>query len=439
MNDLNRKKYFCVGVFIVWGIAGVFAQTMEECVELALKNNLELQRQQLNPVLAQTEVSEQKSKNYGKLSVVGGYMHYNLPRTLAPLTPASILSDPLAVPTTEDLFNAGVVYELPLFTGFSQTRSVEISKLQQEMARAALRLNREQLIYNVKTLYANILALQEQVHAQDAYVVALQRLYDDISQELELGKKARIDLLKAAADLKNAVAKKQSLVNEMQIAKDSLANLLQVDQVKPVGDIHVVPEIEATIPSAFGGLQRLQVARLATEKSQKMVEKTSALHYPQIYFNAAYGQNFGPNDDSNKYSGDWNNQDVWQAGVVLKWDVFNFGNTKSKVRKAQIAEQQSRIEQEQIIQEFERSLREAVTRINTAVSDYQSAQEELLLTSEAEKIEQVRFEQGVSDTADLLQSSARNQLAKSRVIHAEYQYQIARFHLDYLLEKGESQ
>ena len=76
------------------------AQTLDECVELALKNNLELQRKQLDPMLAQSDMEELKSRNYGKLSVVSSYTHYNLPRTLAPLTPASILTDPLAVPTT---------------------------------------------------------------------------------------------------------------------------------------------------------------------------------------------------------------------------------------------------------------------------------------------------------------------------------------------------
>ena len=40
--------------------------------------------------------------------------------------------------------------------------------------------------------------------------------------------------------------------------------------------------------------------------------------------------------------------------------------------------------------ELERTLREAVARINVAVDDYQSSKKELALTSETERIEQVR-------------------------------------------------
>jgi len=433
---IESSRWIVVYAF-VFAVMASPAQTLEECVALALENNLEFQKQQLNPMLAQNDMAEKKSSNYGKLSVVSSYTHYNLPRTLAPLTPASILTDPMAVPTTEDLFNAGLVYELPLFTGFAQTHSVEISALQQEMAHAAVALNREQLVYNVKTLYVNILSLRSQEEAQSAYIEALQRLHDDITREMELGKKARIDQLKAAADLKSGQSKQTQLSADLAIMKNSLANLLNIDQIDQVHDIAHAPELMVDVSDGLTGLKRLQAVRLATEKDHRFVMKTQAARYPQLFLNASYGQNFGPNDDSNANSGDWQNQEVWQAGVILKWDIFNFGNTKSKIQKARIVERQSLYEQEQVEQELARALKEAVTRINVAVSEYHSAEEELALTRETETIEQVRFKQGSADTGDLLYAKARNQFAHSRFINAGYRYKTAQFHLDYLLEKGE--
>ncbi len=438
---MDRLKIKCsiwiIAYAVVFAAMASPAQSLEECVALALENNLELKKQQLDPMLAQSDLAERKSNNYGKLSVVSSYTHYNLPRTLAPLTPASILTDPMAVPTTEDLFNAGLVYELPLFTGFAQTHSVEISALQQEMAHAAVALNREQLIYNVKTLYVNILSLRSQEAAQSIYVEALQRLHDDITREMELGKKARIDQLKAAADLKNGQAKQFLLATDLSIMKDSLASLLNIKQIGQLYDIALAPELITDLPNELTGLQRLKATQLAAEKDHRLVKKTQAERYPQLYFNASYGQNFGPNDDSNANSGIWNNQEVWQAGVILKWEIFDFGNTKSKVQKARIAEQQSLYEKERVEQELNRALKEATARINASVSEYHSAREELDLTRETEAIEQVRFKNGSADTSDLLYVKARNQLAHSRFINAGYRYKTAQFHLDYLLEKGD--
>jgi len=147
--------------------------TIEEAVTLALENNPDLQKQQMNRALSEGDLSGKKSQNFGKIDLVASYGHYNLPRTLAPLTPASIFKDPTAVPTTEDLFATGIMYEVPLFTGFAQQRSVEIAALEKEMAGAAIKLSREQLIYNVKTLYVNILSLQAQEKAQRGYHKAL--------------------------------------------------------------------------------------------------------------------------------------------------------------------------------------------------------------------------------------------------------------------------
>jgi outer membrane protein TolC len=337
---------------------------------------------------------------------------------------------------------AGFVYEVALFTGFTQTRTIQIAALQKEMAGATLKLSREQLIFNVKTLYVNILSLRAREEAQTAYVKALQYLYDDVTRQFKLGKKARIDQLKAAADLKNGHAGKLRITADIKIFKATLASLLNVNAVPKLEAIDLSPEsmvgVEADFDNQIESLQRLRAARLAVEKNSKLVEKVNGSLYPQIVLNTAYGQNFGPNDGSNKNSGDWNHQEIWQAGVNLKWNIFDFGGNRARVQKARAVERQSRYEQTKTALDLRRALLEAVTKIDIAVTDYNSAREELAMTRETEAIEQVRYEQGAADTSDLLNAKARNQLALGRFINAGYSYKNACFYLDYLLENGEN-
>ena len=418
----------------------VRALTLEECVELALKNNPTLGRQEMDVRLAHRELGEQKSRNYGRIDFVSTYNHYNLPHTLAPMTPGAIMKDPVSVPTTEDLFTAGVVYQVELFTGFSQTRSVEIAGLQKQMSQIAYKLGREQLIYNVKTLYVNILAQQAQKRAQVSYVQALQRLHDDIAYQLKLGKKSKLDLLKAAADLEKAKSQMKQLAANVTALKASLAALLDRKSIPELKDIPTEPRPLARhdFSDRIQELKRLQRARLETEKSKLQVDKANSDLYPQIVLSAAYGHNFGPNDSSNYYSWEWKDQEVWQAGLNLKWNIFDFGIHKARVAKARIKERQSRYQERATELELRKSLQEAVTRIDTAISDYQSARSELAMTREAEAIEQVRFNRGAADINDLLYAKARNQLALSRFIGAGYRYLTSRYYLEYLLESGES-
>lgn len=414
--------------------------TIDEAVALALENNPGLQKQQMNQALSEEDLSGKKSQNFGKIDMVASYGHYNLPRTLVPLTPASIFNDPTAVPTTEDLFSTGIMYEVALFTGFAQQRSVEIAALEKEMAGAAIKLSREQLIYNVKTLYVNILSLLAQEEAQREYHTALQHLYDDIALEVKLGKKARVEQLKAAADQENARVKVRQINGNIRILKASLGALLNMDTISSLEEY----SMEMPVPGGteyskdIQELDRYRSAVLDVEKKTMLVEKSSAGYYPQVVFNGFYGQNFGPNDSSNLHEGDWNSKETWQAVVNVKWTVFDFGSRETSKQIAAIRKQQSRRDRLTTELELKRLLSEAVTKIELALDDYYSAETELALTRETESIEETRFEKGAADLNDLLYAKARNQLALSRSIAARYSYQNGRFYLDYLLENGEN-
>jgi len=444
MNLIKKIKRLSIyGFFIIALFPGQsLGVTLDECVNLALSNNPDLQRQQLNQAAASSSLNEIQSQNYGKISAVASYTHYNLPRTLVPMTPASIFKDPTSVATTEDLSIAGISYELPLFTGFAQTSSIEVATLQRQMAEVAFKLSREQLIYNVKSLYINILSLQSQVQAQSAYIKALRQLYENISLEEKLGKRARIDKLKAAADLERAKAQKSQIVSSLTIVNATLASLLDVSELSNFQDIPISVENavsrDSTFDSQIKNLQRYHSAELDVMKSEKLIKQSDASLYPQIGFNAFYGQNFGPNDSSSSKPDDWNNEEVWQAGLTLRWDIIDFGKRSSSRQRAAIAKQQSIRNRLKTELDLKRDLTEAVTRINTAITDYISAKTELAMTRETESIEEIRFNKGAADLNDLLQAKARNQLALSRFITAGYTYENAGFYLDYLLEKGET-
>jgi len=414
--------------------------SLKDAVDLALVNNPDLQKQRMNQSLSENDLAEKNSQNYGQFGLVASYGHYNLPRTLAPLTPASILSDPYAVPTTQDLFTTGIMYEVPLFTGFAQQHSVEIAFMQKEMVGVALKLSEEQLIYNVKTLYVNALALEQQEAAQNTYVHALATLLEDIRYEVKLGKKARVDQLKAAADLEKANAQESRIKTSILIVKATLAGLLNVTELPPLEAVPVDRRLPESIDpgDAIPDLDRYQYAVMEVKKNAKLVEKSKADYYPQVTFNAFFGQNFGPNDYSNRYSGEWNNQEIWQAVVNLKWNIFDFGVRKSAGEKARIRKRQSEMEKLKTALDLKKSLVEATAKIKTAVVEYRSAKAEQGMTGETQTIEQVRFDNGAINVNDLLYAKARNQQAISRLISAEYACLSAQFYLDYLLEDGKN-
>ncbi len=415
----------------------LFGLSIEESVATALNNNPDIKKQELNYKLGDLNLQEHDAKNYGKLTAVASYMHYNLPRTLVPLTPASIFSDPAAVATTEDLFTAGVAYDVALFTGFAQKRTVEIASLQKEMASAQLKLGREQLIYNVKTLYANILSFEAQQDAQNRYIKALESLHASIETEVELGKKSKLEKLKSAAALEMARNQRSQFRSNITILRASLVAVMNVETIDTLDPIDIEIQLFTEDNAHNKDLERFKLKSMQIRQSSKNIEKSDASYYPQVGLSGYYGQNFGPNDDSNKYSGDWTNQEVWQAGVNLHWNIYDFGGRSAASQKAKIQALSSKLEDSKTKLEFKRMLVEAKSKIESAIQSHKSVMAQSALTSESEKIEQIRFDNGAADINDLLVAKAQSQLAKSQLIMVGYQHRIAHFYLDYLLEQGD--
>ena len=412
----------------------LFAQSLDEVIDYALKHSTVVRQSVAQRDLADLSHQKSRAERFGELDVVGSYTHYNLPRTLAPLTPSAIQSG-VPVTTTKDLYSAGLAYSVPLFTGFAQTRSVEMEQLAKEMADAKLKLTKEQLIYNIRSLYLTILTLEERLDAQRAYTKALEQLSHQIAYEVELGKKAKVDLLKSDASLQGSRTQEEMIVANIEIMRASLSALtgMQIKRLSPVSI-----SMKASVPSLqelvgqMPDLKKLQVERLAQHKAQKMVSKSKAAYYPQIALSAYLGKNYGEDLKLN----DWDDEVLWQAGLNLKYDLLDFGKRSIAVQKAKIAKFQSALHKEQTELQMKKEFAEALAKIRQNRALYHGNLATKRLSEQSEKIEQARYDHGASTLNDLLLAKSKREQAVAQVIESRYNYQKSLYYLDYLLERG---
>jgi len=417
-----------------------FGESLHGLIDYALKNSTVIKQSKAQMELVEAQREESNSAQFGSIDLVASYAHYNLPRTLAPLTPASILKDPTAVPTTTNLFGTGLKYSVPLFTGFAQTRQVEMDSIATQLSQSKLSLTKEQLAYNVASLYLSILALQEMNYAQQKHVAALKTLRDIITKEVSFGKKAQIDLLKAQNDLYGNIAYLEVLKGNISMTKASLASLVGLEHIGEMKPVKVsVKKPNYSINRLLGeasSLDKMNISELNIRKANKGVEKSRAGKYPQVSLDSYYGYNYGENDGSNKYPGDFNSQENWQVGVSAKWTLFDFGKNDASTQKAKIAKMQATFEKQQTLLDLRKSLVEAYEKMKQEYAKYQGNLKQVALAKKSEKIERVRYKSGVSTINDLLYASSQKHLSSAKLIESKYNYQKGKFYMDYLLERG---
>jgi outer membrane protein TolC len=391
--------------------------------------------------LARLKQQESHAAQFGTIDLVGSYNHYNMPRTFIPLTPATILGNPQSVATTQDLFGTGIFYSVPLFTGFAQTRQIEMDAIASKLSQSKLHLTQEQLAYNVASLYLSILALQDMSYAQKKHVSALKKLKTNIENEVSLGKKAPIDLLKVENDLYGNIAYLEVLESNIEITKASLASLVGKDQIGPIESIHVsVHKPDQSIYSLLSkaaSLDRMAIADMNVKKAGKGIEKIKASKLPQVSFSSYYGYNYGENQSGfAPYDGKFESEQNWQVGLNAKWTLFDFGKSDTAIQKAKITQMQARDDRDQSMRDLRKSLVEASAKLKQAYANYQANLKQYRLAKTSEKIEAVRYHNGASTINDLLYAKSQTHIASAKMIESKYNYQKGKFYLDYLLERG---
>lgn len=408
----------------------LYSTTIDELIESGLTNSSIIHKNRLQTELIEAKKEQSKAKKFGEIDIVGSYTHYNLPRTLAPIVPSS-LSPNSSVETTEDLFTTGIQYSVPLFTGGAMDEQIKIDQLAKEMTQHRAKLSREELIYNIRSLYLSGLSMQELIVSQSEYIKRLEELKEIITQSVNFGKKAKIDILKSDNAIQEAQGKLGQIQNALKQIKSTLKAVTHspnIDYLEPivVNMSQATPQIDEDLDS----LDRFKLQDIEIEKGNRVIAKSKASQKPQIRLNSYLGYNYDIDDS-------FDQEQLWQIGLNLKWNIFDFGQSNAGIEQAKISKLQAIVQKEATTEGFKKLLAVAIKKIEDATVNHQTNLSKLNLLQESQKIEEARYNAGVATLNDLLLAKSKTELTKSKLIESEYAYQNGIFYLAYLLEQGE--
>lgn len=441
---MNRKIFF--SLFLALSLN---AMSLDETIERALAQNNSLKKVILSKDEAKQNKEAKKSQNYGRIDLKVDYDHFNKARTLAPLTPMDIVSSPTGayeMPTTNDLVSAGIAYNVVLFDGFAQQNSYKISDLAYKNSTLKIKLAKEELIYNVRSLYLSLLALQEQLDAQMRYVSSQKKLYEYVQKEYELQSKSKLDLLEAKNSYAEAVSIREKIAANIEILKTTLAKMIASDSFDKAERVDVNFDEAKESGMGIEKLSRFKLAEFSKTIAQKRLQSVKSLYYPKVNLSAYYGYSIGPNATTNIFpttsktyleEGEFNSENIWQIGVHLKWNIYDFGVKSSSVQKEKIALRRAKIDMDDIKLELVKGLKIAKSKLSLAKADYDSLKSQYELLLEIEKAQSIKQKSNTLTLTSLLDTKAKTALVHAKMINTKYEYQKAKYYIDYLLEKGE--
>ncbi len=268
--------------------------TLEQCINQALKNNIQIKQSELNT--RQNQLALQ-SAQYSRIPTLNGSssFSFNTGRSINPFT-NTIETDDI----TSQRYN--ISSSVTLFNYFSITNSIKQSKIDVDRSVYDLEDTKNVTILNIVTFYTNILLNEEQVANAELAIETSKLQLDRTKKQFDAGAVARQNLLQIEQQLANDELSLVRAENALNLAK---LNLQQAMQIPTTNDFQVqIPELPDPTGQLVIGSPRMiyeqamsvqpniKSADASVESSEYDVKITEANYYPSLTLNAGIGTSY---------------------------------------------------------------------------------------------------------------------------------------------------
>lgn len=406
--------------------------TLQQAIETALANNPEVAARGWDASAAQARRDQAFGARLPKVGIVSGYAH-----TLDEQRLIAASRDGESGLFSRDVVSSDLVVSMPLFTGGRLVNQLKANDLLRQAAEQRLARSREELIFNVSSLFNSILA---QLHVVESLEFSKKTLTEHVSRIdalIAAQKAAKVDRMRTEvrlADIEQQLVREKNLKTIQHRAFSNLLGLRDIEgQISLIGELDtqeemMLPDLKAALSMAWEQRGDYQAARSSLEAQAKSVDVAKSGHLPTLSLQGAYGGRWaaGPTTGTGDEQGD-----VGRIGLIMEVPIFEGGQVDADIReqRATLAAAQERLRL------FDLQVR---LEVETALSNVESSNERAAAirksidqAKESLRIEQQKYNLGKGAIVDVL--DAQSALLESETTYyrvlAEYHTAVAQLKL----------
>lgn len=398
--------------------------SLEECIEIAVNNNLNVKRSELNLQTSQVNLEQSKASRYPTLNANGNY-GFNWGRGIDPTTNQFI--------DQRINFNSiGASTNMPLIQGLQITNGIKQNKLDLAASRKDLEKAGNDISLNTASFYLNVLFNKELVDNARFQLESSQQQLEQTSVLVESGALPLANKLQLESQVATNEVNLVTAQNNLDLSLLSLKQALLLPSGQEI-DIEIpnVPIDQADIEStsiaelyneAATKMPEIESANLRVESADVGVDVAKGGIYPTItlsgsmdtrYSDAA--QQIDPvtgGFETVPLSTQYDNNFSRNLSANLRIPIFNGFSTRSNIQRSKITLQQAEInkrEQENTLyQTIETSYRNAVAAAKT----FTASQKQVASLEETLRAVENQYNNGAANFTDY--QVAQNNLYQAR-------------------------
>jgi outer membrane protein TolC len=414
-----------LGVYFI-GISSINAQertslTLDEAIHLAWSKSNEVNLANSKVNSSKYELQSKKNHQYPDLKLSGQYQNF-----LDPKVDIKFGEGGAPFPSGNQLLIGQLNASLPVFAGFKIQNNIKISENLYQAEAASAMQTKEEIAMRVVNYYASLYKAQKTLELlKDNQKQAEQRAVDFVELEKN-GIIPRNDLLKSQLQVSKIQLSIDEMNNNLNVVNYYLVSLLKL----PTETKLKINESDFTnfqmdnVPTdekpALENRKDLEAVRFQEKASEAGIKMARGAYYPSVSLIGGYASLGLQNVITI--------QNAMNFGVGVSYDLSGILKNGSSVKIAESKSQEAQNYKEILTDNIKLQVKKAIEDYDLALKQNEVYLEASAQSSENYRIVKDKYDNGLSNTNDLLEadveqlsSKINNALARANIIQKYYE------------------
>jgi outer membrane protein TolC len=399
--------------------------TLQRCVEIALKNSLQLKADGYDLEKTKASIGQAYSGLLPSINASGSYQYqFKVPMQLVPGdlfggTPGTYQAVQFSVPQTK---SATVELNQTLFNA-STFIALKAAKVAVNLNQLQIQSSKEDLIYNVSATYYNIQTIIKQQGLIQSNLDQTEALLQVTTDQYNAGLATQTDVERLTVSRDNTKASLQNTVNSLEKQYNLLKllmNLPLVDNILVVNEEYDEANIAILDVTDFDAFRKTNYQQIQENKIVADLQRRNikAGYLPTLSLTGSYGYSgYYSNADPLK-----NLNDKWypssSISLRLSIPIFDGFNRKYQIQQKAIEIRKYDVQAEQTQQQNSRELADAYADLKSNFITVQSQKRNLALAQKVLDDVNIQYKSGLVKITDVINSQTELQSAQNNYINA---------------------
>lgn len=423
MKGKNKFWYSLLGLLFCSIVSAQRTLTFEDCINIAVKNNLTLKSSRISEQIANYQLANSKTKLLPSIDASVSN-NYSWGRGVDPNTNSYINQQFKS-------YNGNISSSFILFNGFSNVTGIKIAKQELELNKTITQKIKNEITIDIASKFINVLFLQEIIKSNEDQIKSSARQLEIIQIKFEQGYVLESEIFKMKSQ---KASEELTLINN----KNSLSmNLLDIKQflnlpleeelllISPQEKLFSKVDIQSNNINIVENAASLNpgylIMKINEQKAKLNIAYTKSSRYPTVASNFNLGSTYSNSNPFQNFNDQVNNNLSYGLSFSLLIPIFSQLNNHYKIKESKLFYEKSKNETQIEKNRLSKVIIQAINDAKASFTKHESSLLSYEFSQKSYEADLLRFELGKISTNELLVTKNNFVNAQSQLIQAKYE------------------